>query len=106
MTNEEQLRDYAKTLGCSMRDLRNLVNNVYIDDENLAKRRNEAMQHQVNAKQLRALDLRTSVDALEYELARYKLNRIMRRINRWEKIKSLVIRKPKAIENPNDSQGR
>lgn len=90
---EEQLREYANTLGCSMRDLRNLVMQTFIEDENFQKRQYEAMQHQVNMKQMKLLDIETSVKGMEYTILQRKLTRILWRQAMVSKIKSFF--KPK-----------
>lgn len=106
MKAEDQLREYAQKCGCSMRDLRNLVHQTYLDDDALIKRQHETMQHKVNAKQLHALDLEISVNGLDLEIKRRKLTRAMRRIQTWERFKYAITfawlkSKPKTDEGKN-----
>lgn len=93
---EDKLRQHATTLGCSMRDLRQLVLQVFIDDENFQKRINESMQQQIQAKQIKLLDVELNNRGMEETLLQAKLHRKIARIKRWEKIKSVFTFKKKS----------
>jgi len=107
MKAEDQLREYAQTLGVSMKALLTLVNQVFIDDENIRKRQNEQQRQMVERKQLMAMDLEMSVNAIDLEIKRGKLLRVKKRIERWNRIKSLFTFKKKVNEQPGtDPKGR
>ena len=97
-TAEEQLRQYAVTLGISMRELRQLVMQVYIDDENFQKRIQESMQHQVNSKQLSLMEINTRIAGMEAIITERKMNKMQSRLKRTEKIKSFF-KKPQPHEH-------
>ena len=107
MTAEEQLREHAKTLGISMNALKSLVNQVYVDDENFNKRKLAAAQQQLQSKQITAMDIEMSVNALRLEWERIRLTRWARRRNRWNRIKSFFKPKTKTNEqSKGNPQGR
>ncbi|MEI6297831.1 MAG: hypothetical protein WCO84_09435 [bacterium] len=85
-TAEETLRQHAVTLGVSMRDLRQLVLQCFIDDENFLKRQHEALQNQVNSKQIKLMDLEISNRGMEQVLLQGKLSRMVRRKRFFEKL--------------------
>lgn len=97
-TAEETLREYAQTLNVSMRDLRGIVLQTYIDDENFQKRQHEALQNQVQMKQLRLVDIETSYRGTELYLLQRKQQRVMWRIKQWDRIKKLFTKKTKSDE--------
>jgi len=90
-----------------MKALLTLVNQVFIDDENIRKRQNEQQRQMVERKQLMAMDLEMSVNAIDLEIKRGKLLRVKKRIERWNRIKSLFTFKKKVNEQPGtDPKGR
>lgn len=97
MTAEEQLREYANKVGVSMRVLRDAVHAYYTESAELKKADAARVQAEMNYKQLTASNLAISVNGLELELRRIKLVRVMRWINRWNRIKSFF--KPKTKTN-------
>jgi hypothetical protein len=99
-TADEQLRQYAITLGTSMRDIRQLVLQVYIDDENYQKRIAESIQHQVNNKQLALQDVQLRNYGMEAVILERKLNRMISRVKRIEKIKSFFTFTKKKSHEP------
>ena len=94
---EEQLKKYSETLGVSMRDLRQLVLNVFIEDENYVKRINEARSQQVQSKQLALLDVQLRNRGMKEVLLQDKLARLISRKNRRDRIKKFfTFKKSKA----------
>jgi len=94
-TAEEQLREVASASGKTMRDVYQLVDQVYRDEANYQKRIAELDQHKINAKQIALMGIELHNRAMEETLLQAKLNRHIRRLKRWEKVKSLFTKTKK-----------
>lgn len=98
LSAEDQLREIAAATKRSIREIYLLVDQVYRDEENYQKRIASANQARVAEKQLKLMDLQIDNEGMQAILLQGKLNRTIRAMRRWEKVKSLFTFKPKKNE--------
>lgn len=97
-TAEDQLREIATATKRSIREIYLLVDKVYRDEENYQKRVAAANQARVAEKQIKLMDLQIDNEGMQAILLQRKLNRTIRNMRRWEKIKKVFTFKPKKNE--------
>ena len=90
-TPEEKLRSIAMAGNVSMRDIYNIVNQCYINEENFAKRKFALEQQQFQQKQLSLMDIQLHNEAMKEMLLKRKLEKMIWRMGKWESLKKLFI---------------
>jgi hypothetical protein len=87
---ENQLREIATKAGVTIREIYQLVNKVYIDEENLQKRLYDLKNAEMQNRQLMLYDLQMKNEGLNNKILVFKLMRKERNINRIEKFNSFI----------------
>ena len=83
---QERLNEVCAKAEISMRDLRQLVLAVFIDDENYQKRIVEAKSQQVNSLQLSLMEIQTRNELMRQTMLERKLSRMMWWVRLWSNI--------------------
>jgi uncharacterized membrane protein len=86
MKAEEKLRTIAEASKVSMREIYSLVNQVYIDDENLQKRFATAKNAEIAVKQMKLMEVQTHNETMKELLLERKLSRTIWRTKKWEQL--------------------
>lgn len=90
---EQRLREIAEASGETMRNMYQMVQQVYRDEDNFQKQQISLNQNKVNAKQLALMDVQLHNETMREIMLQRKLNRVMWRLRKWEAVKSIFKKK-------------
>lgn len=86
----DELKAIADACGKSVRDIRQIVMQVYVDDENFAKRALTAKQHHIQDLQMNLMRLQTNNESMREVMLQAKLRRSVWRETKYSQFKKFI----------------